>query len=530
MKKIKNLKVNKKNLNLIKKGMKMLYKVVSSTFGPYGKNVILERNYGIPIITKDGYRICREVNFKNKLMNIGSDIIKCSSKKINEEVGDGTTTSIILTYNIIKSYIKYINKKNNFLKIKNQIKEIAEIIIKKINKISLKIKKNSYIKKVAFTSSNNDKTISSIIYKTIKNIGNNNVNIEESNFNKDKVIIEKGLIFEEGFIDKYFKNEYLNKDILMIKPILLIYLGKIKKTKKILNIMEYIYKNNKSLLILTDGISKEVSNNIIINNIRNSINIIVVKIPYKGIRKIEFLNDICIYSNSKIFTKKKFFSFNDLKKMGVIKKALISYNKTIINSLKKNKNFIKKRAKNIFKEIKSLDNDYDIVNIKERVSRLLGGVATINVGGKTETEMIERKYRFEDSLNSTKASIEEGIVPGGGLCFLKIFNWLKRNIKKKNIGYKILSYSLKKPFEKIYKKNLLKFSYKNIKKKILKNESIDYGYDPINNIFCRFYEKGIVDSAKLVKCALKTSISVANIFISSKFLLLTSNDIKSKIF
>ncbi|MGX7576499.1 chaperonin GroEL [Candidatus Vidania fulgoroideorum] len=529
--KIKNFLYKKKDILKLIKGMKVVYKLVSSTFGPYGKNVIIEKDFCNPILTKDGYKVSNEISFKNKILNIGANILKESSKKTNEDVGDGTTTSIIITYNIIKKSFYYIKKGYDSIKIKKQILEISEIIIKRINKISKKIYSFNDLNKIASLSANNDSRIGLIISKTIKKVGIEGViKINEGFNNKDLIKINKGFSFNEGFINEYFLSEQNKREIILKNPFILINLRKIKKLEKIIDLLENISRNKKPLLIITKEISKQVLDSLILNNLRKLINVIVVKLPYYLKERTKFIEDLSIFTNSFIFKNKNyFFKSKDIVKLGIVKKAIISKNKTVLFLKKKNKIYIKNRIKGLLKKIKKLDNEYEILKLKERISKFSKGIANIKVGGNTEMEICERKYRFEDSLNSSKAALEEGVVPGGGLCFLRISEWLKKNIikKKKKIGYKIMMYCLKKPFKKNLKNSNI--NYKKILS-VIKKKKINFGYDIKKKIFCNVFKKGIIDASKVLKSSFKNSISVSSLFISSKCIILTNKNIQDKIF
>ncbi|MGX7586211.1 chaperonin GroEL [Candidatus Vidania fulgoroideorum] len=521
----------KKEILKIIKGMYLVYKVTSFTFGPYGRNIIIEREYFGPTITKDGYKVSKEILFNNKLLCVGGDIIKESAKKTNKDVGDGTTTAIITTYNIIKKSFYYISKGLNPLEIIKQIKDISEIVIKRINRLSKKIKKFKHIKNISIISSNNDKQIGKIISSTIKKVGNNGKIEIEENFNKNDVIeIKNGFIFSEGYLNDYFLDNKYNNKIILNKPYILICAEEIKNFQQIMIALEMVLKKKKPILILVNKINKSALENIILNRVRKIVNIVVVKLPYWGKDKKNFIKDISVFSGSKIFSKKKhFFSKKSVKKIFFIKKAIIKKNKTILIGYN-NSRKIKKRVRLILKKFKNTKNEYELDKLKTRISKLKGKMAIIKVGGNSDMEIKERKHRFEDSLNSTKNAINSGVLPGGGVCFLKISNWLKKNIlkKKKNLGYKIINYVLKKPFEKLMKN--AKIKYKKIIKKIIKNKNFYYGYNLKKKKFCNFFKQGIIDSTKVIKNSLINSISISCVFLLSKCLILTYKNIQSKIF
>ncbi|MGX7589485.1 chaperonin GroEL [Candidatus Vidania fulgoroideorum] len=515
-----NKKIFFKNSILkILKGIEKLYKCVKITLGPKGSNVIIEKKFGSPYFTKDGVTVAKEIVLKNKLENIGAQIIKEVALKTNDDAGDGTTTATILSRKIIKESYKYISLGSNPLIIKKELKKILKIILKKINLMSKKIKKNYEIFQVASISSNNDKKIGKIISKALSIIGKNGtILLEDGKFDKNKLEIVKGYSFDGGYISSYFlKNN--EKSIILEDPYILIYYKKLLNFRKIIKILEYISKKEKPLLIITYEIENDVLTNLILNNLKGIFKSVVVKFSDYNSNK-DILDDISLITGANIIKENKKIKINDL---GKAKKIEIKKKLTTIIKGKGNKKKIDKKIKNLKKMLIKSNSDYEYDILKERISKISGGIAIIKVGGSTESEIKEKKYRMEDAVNATKAAIEEGIIPGGGLALVRIAEWLKKNIKKKkrNIGYNIMIKSMYSPFFQILK-NANETPEIVLEK--ISNKKNNFGYNIIKKKYCNIIKSGIVDPAKVLKFALINSISISLLIINTNCIIVSNKN------
>lgn len=509
------------------KGIEKLYNCVKITLGPKGSNVILEQNFGKPVITKDGVTVAKEINLKDKLENIGAQIVKEVAHKTNDDAGDGTTTATVLVRNIIKESYKNILLGKNPTKIKNEIKILIKIIIKRISKISKKIKKDFEIFQVASVSANNDKKIGGLIAKAISKIGKNgNISLENGKFNKNELEIVKGYCFDNGYISHYFLKDN-EKHIVFEKPYILIHYKKILNFNKLIPILEKIQKKSKPLLIIADDIENEILTTLILNNARGIIKVSVVKTPGFGNNKRLYLEDISIFTGGKII--KEYNKKIRIKDLGKSKKVEISKNLTKIIKGKGKKKNIKNRIKELKKELNSSDSKYDSDNIKDRISKLSGGVAIIKVGGSTSSEVKEKKFRIEDALNATKAAIDQGIVPGGGIALIQVSEWLKKKIKnkKKNTGYNILIKSMYSPFKQIIKNSGKE--PKIILKKILLKNKRNFGYNIVKSKYCNLIKAGIIDPAKVLKSALINAVSISLLILNTNCSIVFRNNKKNDI-
>ncbi|MGX7577324.1 Hsp60 family chaperonin [Candidatus Vidania fulgoroideorum] len=495
----------------ILKGINKVCNYVKTTLGPTGSNVVIEKHFGSPVITKDGVTIAKEIVLKNKLENIGAQLIKEIADKTDDIAGDGTTTATVLSQTIINECYKNILLGYNSFKIQKELKKITKIILMRLKKMSKKINNNSEILHIASLSAN-DSEIGKIIAKAISKIGkNSNISIENGKFSYNELEIVKGFSFEKGYISHFFLKENKNKIILKNSYILLCE-KKINNFNAILPVLEKISKQNLTLLIVVNSIDNDILNTIILNNARNIIKTVVVKIPGYGDNKENIIEDICLLTGCKTiksYNKKIKFDF-----LGKAKKIEIKKNLTTIIKGNYNKKKLKEKINNLNKAVTKAASEYDVQKIKERISKLSGGIAVIKVGGNTETEIKEKKYRIQDAINSTKAALEAGVIPGGGIAFLKIAEWLKKKIKpnKINIGFKILLKALYSPFIQILKNS--GEEYKIILNKILKKPSCT-GYDVKKKKFCNFYKVGIIDSAKVLKTAFKNAVSVSVLLLNT---------------
>ncbi|MGX7589901.1 chaperonin GroEL [Candidatus Vidania fulgoroideorum] len=510
------------------KGINLISKAVSITLGPRGKNVILERKFGTPIITKDGVTVAREIELKDKVENIGAQLIREVALKTNETSGDGTTTATVLSHSIIKNGIKYIALGIDPMKVKKEIEFYMKLISKKLNKNSKKISNIKEIRSVGTVSSNNDSKIGKMIAKAISKVGKEGIiTIEEGKSTKDELLVVNGLQFDKGYASPYFLSDQDKEKIILDEPFILLCEDNISNIRDLVPILEEISKASKPVLLVTDDIESEVLNTIILNSIRGIIKIVVVKSPSFGDKRKNIINDISLLTRAKLVSKKLGVSLRKIKikDLGKAKKVIILKDETIIFSNNKNNANIVKRINVLKKRIKNTDSEFDKEKIKERISKLSGGVAVIRVGGNSEVEVKERKYRIEDSLNATKAAIEEGILPGGGLALLRISEWLNNKFKKncsKRIGLDIITSSITEPFKQILKNGGIE---PGLVLNEIKNKG-NYGYDLSDNSYCDLVKKGIIDPTKVIRMAVQNAISVSALVLTLGCVVTNSERIK----
>ncbi|UOQ38051.1 Heat shock protein 60 family chaperone GroEL [Candidatus Vidania fulgoroideae] len=507
---------NKKRTILkIFKGVKKIYDLVKITLGPKGRNVIIEKRFGTPFITKDGVTVAKDFFLKNKLENLGAQLIKEVALKTNDCSGDGTTTATVLAYSIIKNGIKYLTLGFSSEKIKNEISFFVRIVIKKLLKNSRPIKNIKDIRNVSTISSNNDPKIGNMISKAMKKLGMDGIiTVEEGKSIKDELKIVNGMKIDSGYISHYFLRENSEKIILENSYILLIS-KKISNFREIIKILEKVSKKGDPLLIVANDFESDIIAALVLNSMRGILKVVAIKTPSFGEKKRSIIEDISILTSSKIMGR---YPNDDLSKikirdLGKVDKVEISKEETIIIKKKKNKNKIKKRILFLKEKIKNEDSNFEIEKLKERISKFNSGIGIIKVGGVTETEVIERKFRIEDSLNATRAAIEEGILPGAGVALLRVSNWLKRKYKnsKKKIGLNIIRKSIIEPFKQILKN--CSITPKIILSKIKSRKNT--GFNVVKKKFCNLLKEGVIDPVKVIKSALLNASSISCLILTT---------------
>ncbi|MGX7577060.1 chaperonin GroEL [Candidatus Vidania fulgoroideorum] len=505
----KKLEFNEKSRLKILIGINKLAKAVKVTLGPKGRNVILDKEFGGPIITKDGVSVAKEIFLKNPVENLGAQILKEVASKTNDEAGDGTTTATILAQCLINEGIKHITLGANPIEINKDISRAINKTIYLLEKMKKKIESEKEIRNVGTISSNNDPDIGKQISEALKIVGKNGIiTVEESETLKDNLEITKGMDFDRGYISSYFINDNDKQRVNFDHPLILIYEKKLF-LKEIIGLLEKLTKINKPLVIITESIDEETLSTLIINNLRGSLKLVVIKAPGFGERRKSLLEDISISVGSKKIIDLKKIKIKDL---GKSKKIIVTKDRTTIINGGGKKFEIDKRINIIKYQIKETESEYEIEKLNERIAKLSGGVGVIKVGATTELEMKEKKFRVEDALNATKAAIETGIVPGGGIALYRIAEKLEKKYNKK-IGYNIVIKSIKKPMIQILKNSGIE--YKIVISKIKKKQT-DFGFDLFKMKYCNMYKNGIIDPLKVVKCALINASSIAKLILTTE--------------
>ncbi|MGX7589206.1 chaperonin GroEL [Candidatus Vidania fulgoroideorum] len=495
-------------------GINKVSNAVKVTLGPKGKNVIIEKDFSVPLITKDGITVAKSIKLKDRLENLGAKILKEVASKTNDNTGDGTTTATVIAQKMINEGIKYISLGVSSIKITKEINKALRYVLNKLLKIKKKISSKKEIIQVGTISSNNDISIGKQIAKAIKHVGKNGViTVEEGESIKNKLEIVKGMQFDKGFLSPYFINDNEKQRCILENPLILVYEKKIDNINEILKILENVSKKNKPLLIISDSIDNEVLATLVINNIRGIIKIAAVKSPGFGEKKKDLLDDIAIITGSKSIKLEKGIALKNIKvkDLGSSRRVEIYKEKTIIIGGNGNKKKIRERIKQIKNEIKTSDSEYEVEKLKERIAKISGGIGIIKVGALTEIEMKEKKYRVEDALNAAKAALESGIVPGGGIALYKVSEKIKFN--NSNIGAKIIYKAIRAPMKQILKNAGIepKIIISKIKKK-----GVYYGFDLLNMKYCNMIKSGIIDPFKVVKSAIKNAVSVTNLILNTE--------------
>ena len=517
----------------INRGIEKIADAVCQTLGPKGRNVILEQKYGSPIVTNDGVTIAREINVEDAFENMAVQLVKEAAIRTNDACGDGTTTAILLAKSIYDEGMKRISNGANPMMLKREIETWVEYVVNEINKLSIKVDDDKKIEQVATISANNDEEIGKLVAQMMKKVGNDGVvMIEESRMLKTTVEIIDGFRFNEGYTSPYFVNTQ-QRTTELENPFILIVEKRILQIKDLLSILQKVVqtKSNKPLLILADSVEGDALNALIMNKLKGNMLSCAVRIPGHGDQKRDYLTDISTLTGATIIndTSEVKLDKAEINHLGEARRIVITDSNTTIIGECQDKVKLKLLVESLKKQIESEKEDYAKEILQERLAKLTGGIGIIYVGAATETEMKEKKMRVEDSLLATKAAIEEGVLPGGGLALLRIQRTFGVKCVNESMsstcsdGELIIWKALEAPIKTIMDNaGLNTQDIGVIIESILNNKNKNYGYDAFAGEQCDLMKKGIIDATLVVKNSFQNAASIA-------VLLLTSNVIVTKL-
>ncbi|MGR3318685.1 MAG: chaperonin GroEL [Candidatus Anammoxibacter sp.] len=505
----------------LKQGVKQLADAVKVTLGPKGRNVILQKSFGSPTITKDGVTVAKEIELEDPLKNIAVQMIKSVASKTSDVAGDGTTTATVLTEAIFVEGLKNISAGTNAMAIKRGIDKGVKEVIKKIEEISIPVKQRKEIEQVGVVASNGDLEIGKIIADAMEKVGKDGViTVEEGKSLETESKWIEGLQFDKGYLSPYFITDQASMQAVLEEPYILLHEKKLSNAKDLVAIMEMVAQQGKPLLIIADDIEGEALTLLVVNKLRGSVKCAAVKAPGFGDRRKAMMEDIAILTNGKAIFEDLGINLEGIKleDLGRAKKIEIDKENTIIIEGAGSTKAIQGRIEQIRREIDNTTSDYDREKLEERLAKLTGGVALINVGAATESEMKERKARVEDALHATRAAVEEGIVPGGGVSFIRALPALdKLKVKgEESVGVDILKRALRAPLKQIAENASVHGPVV-----VQKVEELDgnQGYDAAANEYCDMVKKGIIDPTKVVRTALQNAASVATLMLTTDALI-----------
>ena len=504
----------------IKEGVDKLANAVKVTLGPCGRNVVLEKKYGPSTITKDGISVAKEIELKDPVENIGAQLIKEVASKTNDGAGDGTTTATVLAQSIYNNSLKYVTSGANPVEIKKGIELAVENVIAEIKNISKEIDNNSSdIEQVATISANNDSEIGKMIAEAMAKVGKDGViTVEEAKGTQTSVKVVEGMEFDRGYLSPYFVTNTEKMTVEMENPYILITDKKISALKELLPILESVAQSGKPLLIIAEDVDGEALTTLVVNRLRIGLKICAVKAPGFGDRKKEILQDIAIVTGGNVISEEQGRKLENItiEDLGKAEKINITKDNTVIVNGNGNKKEINDRANQIRSQIENTKSEYDKEKLQERLAKISGGVAVLYIGASTEVEMKEKKDRVDDALHATRAAVQEGIVPGGGVtllrCSEKIIN-LKGENEDQKLGINIVYKSLFAPIKTI----LSNAGEENIDVIInaILNNSGDYGYNARLKKFENFFKTGVIDPAKVTRLAIENAASISGLLITS---------------
>ena len=504
----------------IKEGVDKLANAVKVTLGPCGRNVVLEKKYGPSTITKDGISVAKEIELKDSVENIGAQLIKEVASKTNDGAGDGTTTATVLAQSIYNNSLKYVTSGANPVEIKKGIDLAVENVIAEIKNISKEIDNNSSdIEQVATISANNDSEIGKMIAEAMAKVGKDGViTVEEAKGTQTSVKVVEGMEFDRGYLSPYFVTNTEKMTVEMENPYILITDKKISALKELLPILESVAQSGKPLLIIAEDVDGEALTTLVVNRLRIGLKICAVKAPGFGDRKKEILQDIAIVTGGNVISEEQGRKLENItiEDLGKAEKINITKDNTVIVNGNGNKKEINDRANQIRSQIENTKSEYDKEKLQERLAKISGGVAVLYIGASTEVEMKEKKDRVDDALHATRAAVQEGIVPGGGVtllrCSEKIIN-LKGENEDQKLGINIVYKSLFAPIKTILS-NAGEENIDVIINSIL-NNSGDYGYNARLKKFENFFKTGVIDPAKVTRLAIENAASISGLLITS---------------
>jgi chaperonin GroEL len=501
-------------------GVEQLSKAVKVTLGPKGRNVLIDKKYGAPTVTKDGVSVAKEIDLEDPYENMGAQLIKEVASKTNDVAGDGTTTATVLAYSIVKEGLKSVAAGINPMGIKRGIDRTVVLAVEEIKKVAKPINDRAEISQVATISANNDRIIGDEIANAMERVGKDGViTVEESKTIETTTDFVEGMQFDRGYISPYFANNRDTMTAVLNDPFILIYNRKIAVMSELLPILEKIAQTGKPILIIAEDIEGEALATLVVNAIRGALQVVAVKAPGFGDRRKAMLEDIAILTGAEMISEELGMKLEnvDLTQLGRAHTVKIGKENTTIINGSGDQPKISARIGEIRNHIEETTSDYDHEKLQERLAKLAGGVAVINVGAATEVELKEKKHRVEDALSATRAAIEEGIVPGGGVMLAQtVANLMKTDLStftdEEKIGFKIILRALEEPIRQIAENAGVDGS---IVADRVKKEKHGVGFDANKMEWVDMVKAGIIDPAKVTRSALQNAASIAGLLLTT---------------
>src|SRR6056297_267700 len=516
----KELKFDIEARDALKKGINKLASAVKVTLGPKGRNVVIEKKFGAPQITKDGVTVAKEIELKDKFENVGAQMVKEVASKTNDDAGDGTTTATVLAQSIIEVGIKNVTAGANPMDLKRGIDKAVKKVIESIKKQSHDVgESNEKIEQVATISANNDSAIGKLIADSMKAAGREGViTVEEAKGTEDELKTVEGMQFDRGYISPYFVTDTEKMQTELENPYILIVDKKVSVMKDLMSVLEPAAQSGRPLLLIAEDVEGEALATLVVNKLRGTLKVAAVKAPGFGDRRKEMLEDIAILTGGTVITEDKGLTLENttLDMLGTCEKISIDKeNTTIVNGDGAKEN-IDARVSQIKAQIEASTSDYDKEKLQERLAKLAGGVAVIYVGAASEVELKEKKDRVDDALSATRAAVEEGIIPGGGVAFIRAIK-ARENMKGDNVdettGIAIIRRALEEPLRQIVENAGVEGSV--VVQKVMEGKE-DFGYNARTNQFENLYESGVIDPTKVARIAIENAASIAGMFLTTE--------------
>ncbi len=516
----KEIKFNIKAREELKNGVDALADAVKVTLGPKGRNVIIERKFGAPHITKDGVTVAREVELEDAFQNMGAQLVKEVASKTGDQAGDGTTTATVLAQAIVNVGLKNVTAGANPMDLKRGIDKAVSLVVEQIKAQSQEVDDDiKKIENVARVSANNDEEIGRLIAEAMQKVKKEGViTVEEAKGTETTVDVVEGMQFDRGYISPYFVTNSEKMECEMESPYILLYDKKISNLKDMLPILEAVAQSGRPLLIIAEDVDNEALATLVVNRLRGSLKICAVKAPGFGDRRKEMLEDIAILTGGTVISEVKGMQLAQatVQDLGTAEKVTVNKDNTIIVNGAGSKEAIASRVGQIKAQIETTTSNYDKEKLQERLAKLAGGVAVLYIGAPSEVEMKEKKDRVDDALSATRAAIAEGIVPGGGVAYIRCLpalDELKGDNDDENTGIAIIRRAIEEPMRQIMENAGVEGAV--ILQKVKEGKG-DFGYNARTDTFENFFESGVIDPAKVTRVALENAASIAGMFLTTE--------------
>ena len=504
----------------ILRGVETLSHAVRVTLGPKGRNVVLEKSFGAPRITKDGVTVAKEIELSDKFENMGAQMVREVASKTADEAGDGTTTATVLAQSIVREGSKAVAAGMNPMDLKRGIDIAVEAVVNELNKRSKKVSTGAEIAQVGTISANGDTSIGAMIAEAMSKVGNEGViTVEEAKSLTSELDVVEGMQFDRGYTSPYFVTNAEKMICDLDNPYILIHEKKLSSLQPMLPVLEAVVQAGRPLLIIAEDIEGEALATLVVNKLRGGLKVAAVKAPGFGDRRKAMLEDIAVLTKGQVISEDLGIKLENvtLDMMGKAKRVTITKEETTIVEGAGNKKDIEGRCNQIRAQIEETTSDYDREKLQERLAKLAGGVAVLNIGGATEVEVKEKKDRVDDALNSTRAAVEEGIVPGGGVALLyasRILDKVKSDNNDQNVGIDIVRRALQSPVRQIAENAGVDGAV--VAGKLLEQKDFNYGFDAQTETYKDLVKAGIVDPTKVVRTALQDASSIAGLLITTE--------------
>ncbi|OFZ28647.1 MAG: chaperonin GroL [Bdellovibrionales bacterium RIFCSPHIGHO2_01_FULL_40_29] len=504
----------------ILKGVNVLANAVKVTLGPKGRNVVIDKSFGSPLITKDGVTVAKEIELENKFENMGAQMVKEVASKTNDEAGDGTTTATVLAQAIYREGAKLVSAGHNPMSIKRGIDKAVGIVVEELKNMAKPVKGSNEVAQVGSISANNDMEIGTMLANAMDKVGREGViTIEDSKTAKTEVTVVEGMQFDRGYLSPYFVTNPEKMEAVLENAYVLVYDKKISSMKDMISVLEAVAKQGRPLLIIAEDVDGEALATLVVNKLRGTLQVCAVKAPGFGDRRKSMLEDIAILTNASVISEDlgKKLEQATATDLGIAKRVVIDKDNTTIIDGSGKKADIAARVAQIKAQVEETTSDYDKEKLKERLAKLSGGVAVIHVGGGSEVEMKEKKARVEDALNATRAAVEEGIVAGGGTALLRASQKIDKSKfaeEEEAFGAKIIKRACEEPIRQIATNAGLDGAI--VVDRILQEKSVNWGFNAYTDEYTDLLKDGVIDPVKVVRCALTNAASVSSLMLTTE--------------